>query len=122
MSQMKPVVDELLTKSSSIYVPTGYISEQILPLITSQHSTGKLAKYGNNHLRIENTLKGGRGAYRRVETITRSTDSFNIVGHGVEGLVSAEDYRNTALPFKAEEDETLGLTTMLVAGKGKALG
>jgi hypothetical protein len=42
-----------------------------------------------------------------VEAITRSTDSFSIEGHGLEGMVSADDYRNVQLPFKAEEDETL---------------
>jgi hypothetical protein len=121
MSQMKPIVDELLSKSSSIYVPDGFICEQVLPMIESKNSTGKLAKYGNSHLRIENSLKGGRGSYRRVETITRSTDSFSIEGHGLEGMVSADDYKNTQLPFKAEEDETLGLTTMLYLEKEKLL-
>jgi hypothetical protein len=37
MSQMKPIVDELLSKSSSMYIPEGYICEQILPMITSVH-------------------------------------------------------------------------------------
>lgn len=121
MSQMRAIVDELLSKASSAYIPQGYVCEQILPMITSVQSTGKLGKYGQSHLRIENSLKAGRGKYRRVEAITRSTDTFSIEGHGLEGMVSAEDYRNVQIPFKAEEDETMGLSTMLFLEKEKLL-
>ncbi len=121
MSQLKALVDALLTKVSSAYIPKGYIAEDLLPFIGSLHSTGLLGKYGNSHLRIESSLKAGRGTYKRVETITRSTTSYSIVGHGLEGLVSKEDYKNVLLPFKAEEDEVLGLTTALWLEKEKSL-
>lgn len=113
MAQLKSQIDMLLTKVSSGYFPKGYISEMILPEIGSAQSTGKLGKYGHSHLRLENARKAGRGKYRRVEPITRSTDSFSIEGHGLEGLVTKEDRKNVLLPFKAEEDETMGLTSLL---------
>ncbi len=121
MSQLKALVDKLLTNVSSAYIPDGYIAEDLLPFIGAKQSTGLLGKYGTNHLRIESSLKGGRGAYRRVESITRSTTSFAIVGHGLEGMVTAEDYKNVELPYKAEEDEVLGVTTMLWLEKEKSL-
>lgn len=121
MSQLKAIQDRLLTQASSMYIPQGYISEMLLPSIGVKETTGKLGKYGNNHLRIENSLKAGRGAYRRVETITRSTETYTIEGHGLEGLVTKDDYRNVQVPFKAEEDETIGLTTSLWLGKEKSL-
>ena len=121
MSQLKAIVDKLLTNVSSALVPDGYIAEALLPSISSKTSTGLLAKYGMNHLRIESSLKGGRGQYKRVESITRSTSSYSIVGHGLEGLVTADDYRNTELPYKAEEDEVMGITTMLWLEKEKSL-
>lgn len=121
MSQLKAVVDKLLTGVSSAYVPKGFICEEILPQIKSKQYTGLLGKYGTNHLRIENSVKGGRGKYRQVETITRTTTSYVIEGHGLEGFVSKEDYANVYEPFDAERDETLGLSTILWLEKEKAL-
>ncbi len=121
MSQLKSQIDMLLTGASSAYIPEGYICEEILPMIGAVQSSGKLAKYGNQHLRIENSVKSGRGAYRRVEAITRSTASYQIEGHGLEGLVSKEDYKNVLNPYDAEKDETMGLTSMLWLEKEQVL-
>lgn len=121
MSQMKAIQDLLLTQASSAYMPQGLIADAVLPVINSVQSSGKLGAYGTNHLRVENTLKGGRGEYARVETITRSTSSYLIEGHGLEGLVTEDDYANAQQPFDAELDETMGLTSILAIGKEKAL-
>jgi hypothetical protein len=121
MSQMKAMVDKLLTDVSSGYFPSEFICEKILPEVQSKQSSGKLGKYGTAHLRIENSLKGGRAKYRRVEAITRSTTDFYIEGHGLEGMVTQDDYDNVEDPFKAEEDETVGLTSMLWLEKEKLL-
>ena len=121
MSQLKAQVDKLLTGVSSMYKPEGFISEMLLPEVQSAQYSGLLGKYGSNHLRIENSVKGGRGKYRRVETIVRSTASFLIQGHGLEGMVTKEDYKNVEDPFDAERDETYGLTNVLMLEKEKAL-
>jgi hypothetical protein len=121
MSQTKAIVDKLLTNVSSAFVPTGYISEQLLPFVGVKQKTGKLAKYGKSHLRIEKSFVGGRGKYRRVESIARETTSYDIEGHGLEGLVTKDDYRNVELPYKAEEDEVMGISTMLWLEKEKSL-
>lgn len=117
MSQLKPIVDPLLSNASSAYIPKGYLTEQLLPFIGAVTSTGKFAKYGTNHLRIESSLKAGRGSYRRVEAITRSTTSYSIDGHGLEGIVTKEDYANVQSPYKAEEDEVMGLTNLIWLAK-----
>jgi hypothetical protein len=121
MSQQNAQIDLLLTQASSMYKPEGYVCEQVLPEIGVLMSTGKLGTYGNSHLRIETSVKGGKGKYRRVETITRSTTSYSIEEHGLEGMVSAKDYRNVLKPFDAENDEVLGLSTMLWLEKEKSL-
>jgi hypothetical protein len=121
MSQVRAIVDKLLTNVSSMYQPEGFVSESFLPQLQSKQSSGKLGKYGNQHLRIQNTVAGGRGAYRRVEAITRSTTTFVIDNHGLEGLVTQDDYRNVELPFRAEEDETLGLSLNLWLEKEQML-
>lgn len=121
MSQLKAQVDKLLTNVSSAYIPEGYISESILPMIGVVQKTGKLGKYGTAHLRIENSVKGGRGKYRTVETRVYSTSTYDVEGHGLEGVVTDDDYRNVEQPFDAEQDEMLGLSTSLWLEKEKSL-
>lgn len=121
MSQMRAIVDKLLTGVSSAYVPKGFICEQVLPTVQSKQYSGLLGKYGTNHLRIENSVKGGRGKYRQVETRVYSTTSYLIEGHGLEGFVSKEDYANVEEPFDAERDEVMGISTMLWLEKEKTL-
>lgn len=121
MSQMKAIQDKLLSGVSSMYKPVGFVCEQILPEVKSAQYSGLLGKYGTAHLRIENSIKGGRGKYRRVETIVRSTQQFLIEGHGLEGFVSKEDYANVSDPFDAERDESLGLSNVLYLEKEKML-
>ena len=120
-SQNKAIVDKLLTQASSMFVPEGYVSEQLLPTIDVMQDTGKLAKYGNNHLRIQNTVMAGKGGARRVDVITRSQSTYEVEHHGLEGLVTEQDKRNVEKPYDAEKDETLGLSTALWLCKEKSL-
>jgi hypothetical protein len=121
MAQLKAIVDKLLTNVSQMYVPEGYISEQVLPLLMSKEKTGKIGKYGKDHMRIEHSLSGGRGQYRRVEPIVRSSDSYSIESHGLEGMVTEDDYRNVEQPFDAENDEVTGLSNLIWLNKEYAL-
>lgn len=121
MSQFKSVQDKLLSGVSSAYVPKGFIVEQVLPTIQAKQYTGLLGKYGSAHLRIENSIKGGRGKYRQIETRVYSTVAYLIEGHGLEGFVSKEDYANVYDPFEAERDEAMGLSTVLWLEKEKTL-
>lgn len=120
-TQMKGIVDPLLTNVSSAYVPEGAIADVLLPPLKFSQYTGKLGGYGKSHLRIENTVVGGKGKYRQVETITRTTTGFEIEGHGLSGMVTKQDYKNVIDPFDAEKDETMGLSTILMLEKEKAL-
>ena len=122
MSQMTAIVDKLLTEVSVAYIPSGYISEALLPGIPVMQTTGKLAKYSNSHLRVQaNSLMGGRGRARRVDTITRSQSTYEVERHGLEGIITKDDYRNVERPYDAEKDETVGLTTALWLEKERAL-
>jgi len=121
MSQLKAQIDKFLTEVASGYQPQGLIADKILPTVNAAQMSGKLAKYGTQHLRLEVSLKGGRGEYRRVETIARDSTTFVIEGHGLEGLVTKDDYRNVEKPFDAEKDETMGLKSKLSLEFEKAL-
>ena len=121
MSQIKAIVDKLLTNVSQMYVPEGYISEDILPNLKVKQKTGKIGKYGLNHLRIVNSKMGGRGKAARFEPIVRDSDLYSIESHGLEGLVTEDDYDNVEEPFEAESDETLGLTSTLWTAKEYAI-
>jgi hypothetical protein len=120
-TQMKGIIDPLLTNVSSAYVPQGCIADNVLPGLKFSQYTGKLGGYGKSHLRIENTVIGGKGKYRMVESITRTTSGFEIEGHGLSGIVTKQDYKNIIDPFDAEKDETMGLSTILMLEKEKGL-
>jgi len=121
MSQLKAIVDKLLTDVSNQYIPDGYISEDLFPFIGVVQKTGKLGKYTNQHLRIESSYAGGRGKFRRVEMSIRQSSTYSIEEHGLEELVTADDYRNVELPFDAEQDAVVGLTAQLWVEKEKVL-
>lgn len=121
-NQLNAIQDVLLSNVSSQFRPVGLISDMVLPKIQSKQSTGKLGQYGNGHLRIEQNLIGGEGKYRRVRPTVRSTTGYEIVGHGLEGVVTEDDYDNAQLPFDAEQDEVLGLTDLIAVEKEYLLG
>lgn len=121
MAQTKAIVDKLLTNVSSMLQPEGLVAEMVLPLVTVKQKTGKLAKYGTSHLRIEHSFVAGRSEYRRVEPIVRSSTGYEVESHGLSSVVTEDDYLNVELPYKAEEDEVKGLTHMIALAKEQAL-
>lgn len=121
MAQIKAQIDKFLTMASKGYQPQGFIADQVLPEVNVKQKSGKLAGYGNNHLRIVNTAIAGRGVAPRFESITRTSDSYFVESHGLEGMVTADDYRNVEEPYDAEKDETMGLVTVLKLSREKGL-
>lgn len=121
MAQLKAFVDKLLTNVSIGYKADGLIAEQVLPTLQVKQSSGKLAKYGTSHLRIEHSTAGGRSKFRRVEAMVRSSSSYLVATHGLEGVVTPDDYDNFDLPFQPESEEVMGITSMLQLEKEKAL-
>lgn len=121
MAQVKAIVDKLLTNVSNGYFPEGYISESALPELAVKQRTGKIGKYGKSHLRVVDTKMAGRGKAPRFEPIIRDSDLYSVEKHGLEGMVTEDDYDNVELPFDAEKDETNGLTSSIWLGKELAL-
>lgn len=109
-TQQGAIVSKLLTNVSNGYFPTGFICEEILPAYPVAQTTGKVGKYSNNHLRIVNTLHTGKGPYRQLESITVSSDNYEIEDHGLHDIITDNDMRNFETPFDAEQDSTLALT------------
>jgi hypothetical protein len=122
MNQTKAQVDKLLTNVSKGYFPQGYIGDSILPLINNRkQSSGLLGGYGTGHLRVVNTIMAGEGKAPRVTATTVSTTSYLIEDHGLEGLVTQNDYDNFEEPFDAEKDETEGLTSLMKIAREYAI-
>lgn len=121
MSQNKAIVDKLLTNVSQAYMPAGFVSEKALTPLKVVQSSGKIGKYGTQHLRLESTLMGGKGQARRVEIRQYSSDSYFIKPNGLEDLITPEEYDNVEQPFDIEKDVTAQLTSLLYIGKEKAL-
>jgi len=120
-TQMNAQIDKLLSGVLQAYMPVGMISERVFPEVQAKQYSGKLGKLTNSHLRIQNTIMGGKGAARRIDVVTRSTDSFEIESHGLEGLVTDRDYRNFDEPFDAEKEESMALALALWIGKEKSI-
>ncbi len=122
-AQLKAIQDKLLTNVSNglFQEDAGFLCEQIFPTLDVVQNTGKLGKYGTGHLRLEHSLAGGRGEARRVAPTVRTTDSYQLEKHALEGLVTEDDYDNAEAPFDAEKDETLGVSELIRIGKEYAV-
>ncbi len=120
-TQASAIIDKLLTNVSNQLVPEGYISEMILPELKVKERTGKIGKYGNQHLRIVNTVTGGKQEYATVDSVVRSDSTYTIVSHALKDLVTQEDLDNVEKPFDAEQDAVTALVTHLWLGKEKSL-
>ena len=121
MSQLTAIVPKLLTNVLQGYVPKGFISEQILTPLKVVQQSGKIGKRGLAHLRIENTVMGGKSGARRIEVRQFLSDSYYIEPHGLEEVIAPEEYANVELPFDIERDTMLALSMALFLGKEKGL-
>lgn len=120
-TQSSAVIDKILTNVSNQLAPTGYISEQILPELKVKQYSGKIANYGNGHLRIVSTVTGGKSDYAMVDSVTRNSDTYQIETHALKDIVTAEDLANVEKPYDAEQDVVTALTSHLMTGKEKSL-
>lgn len=114
---VKADIEKRLTGVSNGYFPMGYVSEALLPTKEVSQQTGKIGAYGKDHLRIVNTIMGGAGEARRVNSFTTSDQSYYIEDHGLSDIVTVNDRRNYDAPFDAEKDKTIGLTHLLWMAK-----
>lgn len=122
MAQTTAVLDKLLSDVSNAYIPEGYVSELVFPSFSVKNRTGVLGAYGTSHLRIVNSRMAGRAEARRFESIVRDvSNTYLIEKHGLEGVVTEDDYDNVYEPFDAEQDEVVGLSTSLWLEKEKSL-
>jgi hypothetical protein len=120
-TQMRAQVDKLLTGVLMSFRPVGFIADQVFAQVQHTQYSGKLGKLTNAHLRIQNTLMGGKGSARRLDIIVRATDSFEIESHGLEGMVTPRDEKNVEDPFDAQKEEAEALGLALQIGKEKSL-
>lgn len=109
-TQSGAIVNKLLTNVSNGYFPSNFIAEKILPPVYVPQTTGLVGKYSNNHLRIVTTSHTGKGAYRQLEAVTVTSDTYSIDDHGLYDIITERDMRNFEKPFDAEMDSTVSLT------------
>lgn len=121
MTQNRAIVDKLLTNVSNKYVPLGYLSERILPLITVRQTTGLLGGYGNDHIRIETFLHSGDGPYPRVKVRNRNTQTFTLQKHALSAVIPEEEFDNVEQPFDARKDTADYIMSLLWTEKEKGL-
>lgn len=121
-AQTRAIVDKLLTNVSIMVKPEGYISEEILPMISVKQKSGLFGEYGLDHLRQVEDLAGGRGEARRVDAIKRlKNKNYLVETHALEDVVTQDDYDNVEDPFEAEADTTTGLTSLILTNKERKI-
>jgi len=120
-TQGKAIVDKLLTNVSNMLRPEGMIADLLLPKLKVVQYTGKIGNYTNEHLRIVNTLVGGKGDYPVIDSIVRGSNNYEIEEHATKEILTARDFANVERPFDAEEDSTIAQTTHHELGKERGL-
>ena len=123
MAKLEAQVDKYLTNASRGLFPSkfNFIADKVLPKIMVKQTSGLIGSYDKEHLRIVNSVMGGRGEAPRVDVGTKSTNTYLIEKHGLSDIVSEEDYDNVEAPFDAELDSVNFLLSRLWLGKEKAL-
>ena len=119
------MVNKFLTRDvRALYnEPSAFIADDILtkPASPVKQKSGLIGSSGKEHLRIENTVIGGRGELPYIEFNTRSSDTYLIKSHGLTGRVTEDDYDNVELPYDAEKDMMIELNERIRLGREYAL-
>lgn len=122
MAQMKAQVDKLLTNVSLKVESKGLVADEVFPTLTVDQYTGLIGKYGDEHLREEEDLGGGRQAFRRVDSVKYEDGvAYSVQDHGLEDVVTKRDYANIEDPFDAESDKTISLTQKIQIRKERII-
>lgn len=109
--------DRLLSNVSQKREVQGLIADKVLTFVQVVKTTGKIGKYGTEHLRIEHDIVGGDQPYPRVTASTKSYDSYLVEKHGLSMLLSEEDIENEEQPFDARKDASGDLIDKISLGK-----
>jgi hypothetical protein len=124
MAQLRAIVDKLLTNVSNglFQDMENFIAERLLTNIGVVQQSGIVGKYGTNHLRVHANYMGGRGEAPRVALVQPNVATkYYVEDHGLEEIVTPNDYANFEKPFDAERDKTLHLTYANLVAKEVAL-
>ncbi|MCK5017207.1 MAG: hypothetical protein KAS32_09050 [Candidatus Peribacteraceae bacterium] len=123
MALLGATIDKLLTNVSRglFHKESDFIAEKIFPILQVVQQSGKIGNYDQDHLRIVNTVMGGRGETPRIEVSTTSSDTYYVEKHGLSLVLAEEDFVNYDKPFDAREDGMLFLMNRILLGKEKAV-
>lgn len=113
--------DRLLSGISRRHNVEGLVADQVLTPVSVKKSTGKIGKYGNEHLRIVHSLVGGLTEYPIITVDTKSSDRYVLEKHGLKTVLSEEEIMNEVQPFDARKDATMDVTERLMLGREYAL-
>ncbi len=124
MAQLRALVDKLLVDVSNglFQDMSSFICERLLTNIPVKQQSGIVGKYGTNHLRLHANSMGGRGEAPRVQLVVPDvSQKYYVEDHGLEEVITPNDYNNYEQPFDAERDKTLHLTYANLVAKEAAL-
>lgn len=124
MAALRALVDKLLVNVSNglFQELTSFGAERFLTPIGVKQKSGIVGKYGTNHLRVHANSMGGRGEAPRVALVAPDVSTkYFIESHGLEEVVTQDDYADYEMPFEAERDKTIAVTYANLVAKEFAL-
>ena len=117
-AQLQAQISKPLTDVSLQTVSQGLIADEVLPEKKTKQYSGIIGAYGQEHLRNEDDEGGGRGGYKRVDSVDYDlTKTFLIKNRGLEDIVTEEDRANYEEIFDAESDKVVALTQKVSISK-----
>lgn len=113
--------DPVLSNVAIDYKNPTYISEMILPVMTTQKQTGKYYVYSKDKFRTEFIKRAAGAPAVEVEPVNYSTSTYFCEDYAMKDIVPMEIEDQADAPIDAQKDTTEGLMEKLMIGKEYAL-
>lgn len=103
-------IDGLLTNVSLVDTNDNYIEDKIFATVQVSKQSGKIAKYGNDHLREAEGVRGVNDMdFHQVDFAGATPVSYEVEFNDHAKFISDIEYTYFDVPFDAQRDATLQL-------------
>jgi len=112
MSKNYTILAKRLTSVSKVDYENSYIHDKVLPVLNNlADRTGKIGKFGNEHLRLYGTTKRNAQdeSSHRINFKYDDDQNYNIASHDVEIFISNQEIADFKAPFDAYNDSRFAL-------------
>lgn len=114
-------VSKPLTNISIAYTNDTFIAEKILPVVPVVLDTAKIATYGMDNLRIEESLRAQGSGANEINHSVSIGDHYVLADHALKEMVTDEEEENADLPINPRIDATENLVGKMFLIKEREL-